>query len=118
MNLLFILMIVILFHYLPFAEAADLNCAPLDPRQQIDERTSMDIQASAQTLFRIGKGEGSFKRETHNEVKNLYDKYPNADKIVLRDKLIYFLCTYFNSATDLDSEQKFQKFTTFISQLE
>jgi hypothetical protein len=70
--------------------AKALDCVPLDPRQQVEERARSDIEGSAATLFRIGKFQGSYKSETEREVKNLYDKYPNADKLVIRDKLIYF----------------------------
>lgn len=100
-----------------FAEAAGLDCKPLDPRQQVDEGTALDLKGSAQTLFRIGKMEGDLKRETKKEVKNLYDKYPNADKVVLNDKLIYFFCTYLDHADDLSSDQKFQKLLIFMKEI-
>jgi hypothetical protein len=97
--------------------AKALDCAPLNPHEQVGERARSDIEGSAATLFRIGKFQGSYKSETEREVKNLYDKYPNADKLVIRSKLIYFFCTYLDSAKDLNSEAKFQKFMIFSAQV-
>jgi hypothetical protein len=111
----FLVVSVVLFVTSGTAKA--LDCTPLDPRQQVGDRARTDIEGSAATLFRVGKFQGSYKSETEREVKNLYDKYPNADKLVIRDKLIYFFCTYLDSAKDLDSEAKFQKFMIFSHQV-
>ena len=52
------------------------DCAPLDLGQQISEQASQDIAGVAQTVFKVGRGEGSYKDVAEKEVKNLYETLP------------------------------------------
>lgn len=118
MRSLLVFFAIFVFLFLPSSvEAREINCAPLDPRQYVSEQEKIDIQKSAQALSRFAEPEGSFKIETHSKVKNLYDKYPNSDKIVLRDKLIYLFCTFLSS-TDDDSNRQFKKIIAFVNQID
>jgi len=96
---------------------ADLECGPLDPRQQVGEKAVTSINGSAKALFKAIGGDADYKNITEKEIKNLYQSYPNADKLVLNGKLIYTFCTYLKSAKDLDSHEKFSKLTEFMKLL-
>jgi len=109
MNLLPLSRVVLMFLSI-LTPAYALDCEPLDPRQQVGEKASLSIEGSAKTLFKILKADGSFRQETEQEVKNIYNDYPNADKIVINGKLIYMLCTLLDGAKDLDSNKKFSMF--------
>ncbi len=98
--------------------AEALDCGPLDPREQVNKIVSESISGSAKTLFKIVKVEGDYRSTTVDEVKNLYDKYPNADKLVIKGKVIYFFCTMLNDQKDLSSIEKFNMFTSFISTID
>jgi len=91
-----------------------LNCEPLDPRQQVGKKVDESIEGSAKALIKLVGGEVSYKNKTENEVKNLYQSYPNADKLVIKGKLIYTFCTFLNDAEDLDSNEKFMKLSSFM----
>ncbi|VAX01386.1 hypothetical protein MNBD_GAMMA20-842 [hydrothermal vent metagenome] len=92
-----------------------LNCEPLDPRQQVGKKVDKSIEGSAKTLVKLIGGDISYKNTTENEVKNLYQSYPNADKLVIKGKLIYTFCTFLNDAEDLDSNEKFTKLSSFMA---
>lgn len=98
----------------PFPAFANLDCEPLDPRQQVGNKAIQSIDGAAQTLFKAIKGNAAYKSLTESKVKNLYKDYPNADKIVLNGKLIYMFCTYLNSEKDLESNEKFKQLTDFM----
>jgi hypothetical protein len=98
-----------------FLKAQD--CTPLDPRQQISEKTAQDISGAAQTVFKVGRVEGNYKGVAEKEVKNLYDKYPEADKIVLKDKLIYMFCTILQKS-DYNTEKKLKEFDKFMTAIQ
>lgn len=106
--------IICLFLLFPFSVFAELDCEPLDPRQQVGMKASTSIDGSAQTLFKAIKGNVDYKSLTEKTIRNLYEDYPNADKIVINGKMMYFLCTYLNSAQDLSSDEKFNKLTEFM----
>ena len=94
-----------------------LDCVPLDPREQVEERVKHDIEGSAETLFKIGKFSATYKGETETEVWNLYEQYPNADKLIIKSKLIYTFCTILDSAEYLSPERQFEMFTIFSNQV-
>lgn len=93
------------------------DCAPLDPRQQIAEKTTQDIAGAAQTVFKVGRLNGSYTHAVEREVKNLYDKYPEADRIVVKDKLIYLFCTTLKAST-LSSDRKIQELKDFTRDIQ
>lgn len=110
-------LICLLFLFSPSLVFADLECGPLDPRQQVGEKAVISINGSAKALFKAIGGDADYKNITEKEIKNLYQNYPNADKLVLNGKLIYTFCTYLKSAKDLDSHEKFSKLTEFMKLL-
>jgi hypothetical protein len=75
-----VLLCFLVFFLIPSLLKAQ-DCTPLAPRQQISEKTTQDITGAAQTVFKVGRVEGSYKGVTEKEVRNLYDKYPGADKV-------------------------------------
>lgn len=112
MKLLLLLLLPVF--YFPSIVLANLDCDPLDPRQQVGEKASISINGSAKAVFKAIGGDADYKDVTEREVKNLYHSYPNADKLVLNGKFIYTFCTYLKSATDLDSHEKFSKLMEFM----
>jgi len=94
-----------------------LDCKPLDPRQQLSKSIETDIEGSAKTLFKVGTFQGKFGNEIKEEVKNLYDKYPSADKIVIQSKLIYLFCTLLDESSDIESSKKLEMFNTFYDKI-
>jgi hypothetical protein len=93
------------------------DCTPLDPRQQVSEKTTKDIAGSAQTVFKVGRVAGDYKGTTEKEVKNLYDKYPEADKIVLKDKLVYLFCTTLKDS-GFSSDERIGELHMFIKTIQ
>ena len=112
---LFLIIIVTIF-IAPSITMA-LDCKPLDPRQQLSKSIETDIEGSAKTLFKVGTFQGKFGNEIKEEVKNLYDKYPNADKIVIHSKLIYLFCTLLDESSDIESSKKLDMFNTFYDKV-
>lgn len=112
---LFLIIIVTIF-IAPSITMA-LDCKPLDPRQQLSKSIETDIEGSAKTLFKVGTFQGKFGNEIKEEVNNLYDKYPNADKIVIQSKLIYLFCTLLDESSDIESSKKLDMFNTFYDKV-
>jgi hypothetical protein len=95
----------------PGAQAQD--CKAHHPGQHVTDRMKIDVSGSAQTIWRIGSAQGEVEVETLREVKNLYEKYPNADMVLLRQNLIYMFCTLL-SGSNLDYERKRAEFDMFM----
>ena len=114
-TLLFLIIIVTIF-IAPSITMA-LDCKPLDPRQQLSKSIETDIEGSAKTLLKVGSFQGKFGNEIKEEVKNLYDKYPSADKIVIQGKLIYLFCTLLDESSDINSSKKLEMFNTFYDKV-
>lgn len=49
-------------------------------------------------------GQVDLENKVDIQVKNLYDKYPNADKLVLAQLLVSQFCTLLNASHDLTTE--------------
>jgi hypothetical protein len=112
---LFLIIIVTIF-IAPSITMA-LDCKPLDPRQQLSTSIETDIEGSAKTLLKVGSFQGKFENEIKEEVKNLYDKYPSADKIVIQSKFIYLFCTLLDESSDIESSKKLDMFNTFYDKM-
>jgi len=88
------------------AEAANLDCTPLDPRQEISKEITADIEGAAKILLKLSHVKGEIEGKFSEKVKSLQDKYPNSDQLIIKKHLLYFYCTYLNSAKDLSSGKK------------
>ena len=88
------------------AQAADLDCAPLDPRQEISKEIAADVEGSARTLLKVGQVKGKIAGNFSKKIKTLQDKYPNSDELILKKNLLYFYCTYLNSSDNSQSTRK------------
>lgn len=95
--------LVIIFSFIEKSMA--LNCAPLDPREVVSKETETELKGKAQTLFRIGKAEGDFRRRAKEEATLLYRDHPNYDALILKSKLIYLYCTLLDSSELTPTEQ-------------
>jgi hypothetical protein len=113
---LFLLSIAIIL-FITSTSSNALDCKPLDPRQELSKDIETDIEGSAKTLFRIGKFEGKFGNKINEEVKNLYSNYPNADQIVLKNRLIYLFCTLLDESTNIEADRKIQMFNEFYDRV-
>src|SRR5437016_223736 len=111
-----VLLALLVFLVMPSVLKAQ-ECAPLDPRQQIEEKITHDVDAAAQTAFKVGHAEGKYKDISEKVVKNLYEKYPGADKIVLKSQLIYLFCTTLKESS-LSSERKMKELNDFITSIQ
>ncbi|GLS28191.1 hypothetical protein [Marinibactrum halimedae] len=111
-------LIVVVIMFAPFSSLSQaLNCEPLDPRQHVGKKAEHSIEGSAKALFKVAKGEINYKNKTQEEINNLYQSYPNADRIVIQGKLIYTFCTALNDAKDMKPSDKLEKLNNFMSLL-
>src|SRR5262245_16465161 len=89
------------------------DCVALNPSTILSNVDVKDVEGSANTILKIGQIKGNYKEITSKEVKNLYEKYPNADKIVVKDKLIYLFCTILQKS-NYTTDKKIEEFNKFM----
>ncbi len=83
---------------------AGMACTP--PPNQIARDISNEAEGSANAIARLGSAKISNK--TKIIINNLYDKYPNADKLVVAQALISLTCEALNSSTTLTDREKLE----------
>ena len=84
-----------------------LNCP--EPPQQVTHEVTNDVNIEIRALKQwIGKfGIGN---KTEVAAKNLYEKYPNADRLVVAQMIISVFCSLLEDAEDIPSSDKIQLF--------
>ncbi len=64
--------IYLLILFSPSLVFADLECGPLDPRQQVGEKAVTSIDGSAKALFKAIGGDVDYKKITEKEINNRF----------------------------------------------
>jgi len=86
-----------------------MECPP--PSQQLAKDVLVETEASISGL----KGlltTGSLKNKTQTTAKDLFEKYPNADRVSLAMTIISMFCQQINASTTLSDEEKLNWLTT------
>jgi hypothetical protein len=90
------------------AAQAAMDC-PAPPQNAAKELVN-DTEASASGLGKLVGG--SLKNKTEVTVKNLFEKYPNADKITFAQILISQFCQQIAASTTLSDAEKLDRLQT------
>lgn len=92
--------------------AFSIDCPPMPSAiTQVDHDVKMDINAAAGSLGKIKAGELDIKTEIF--AKNLFSKYPNADKLFSLQTLASSYCSMLNSAMDMTDSEKINRWEKF-----
>ncbi len=79
------------------ARAADFPCP--EPTKQVESNISGDVQGQAQGLLKLATAE--LKGGIQKTVVNLWEKYPNADRIAIVQNLQSTSCNLVKTSTTL-----------------
>jgi hypothetical protein len=90
--------------------AADFSCP--DPTKQVESDISGDVQGQAQGLLKLANAE--LKGEVKKAVVNLWEKYPNADRIAIVQNLQSTSCNLIKTSATLSDEQKIDKWIAML----
>lgn len=85
--------------------AASLECA--EPPKQLSSSIENDATVTVKALRRW-LGEAGLRNQTEIGINNLYQKYPNADRLILAQLLVSLFCTMLADASDLTTEERFK----------
>ena len=102
-QLLFSLVTATLMSWNAGATAAKLDCP--EPVGQLAQDVKADVEGKAQTLFKIG--ELQLKGEAQKTITNLFEKYPNADRVAIAQNIQSQFCNFLKTS-NLPDEKKFQ----------
>lgn len=94
-----------------------IDCDPLDPNIDVSTNTKTQVEGAARSLLKIVGGEVRVSHEAEKQVHNLYSKYPNADKLVLKRSLIYMFCTMLEDDEKISQEEKQRYFKELYTML-
>src|SRR5437899_1155984 len=92
------------------AEPADFPCP--EPTMQVASGIAGDVQGQAQGLLRLATAD--LKGGVQKTVVNLWEKYPNADRIAVVQNLQSTSCNLLNSSTTLSDDQKIERWLTML----
>jgi len=81
-------------------------CEVLNPRAKISENIETDVKGSATTLFKLGAIDGDVKVSIEKETINIYEKHKDANKALIKGKLIYLYCSVIQKSNSLSDLQK------------
>lgn len=88
--------------------ALALDCPT--PSQNVAKEVVTDTEANVSGLrFLVG---GTLKNRTEVTAKNLFEKYPHADRVAIATTMIAVYCQQIGSSTSLTDEQKLDRFQT------
>ncbi len=93
----------------PIAAAQAAMDCPAPPQSAARELVN-DTEASASGLGSLVGG--SLKNKTEVTVKNLFAKYPNADRLSIATLLMSQFCHQIDASTTLSDEQKLDRLQT------
>lgn len=81
-------------------------CEVLNPIAKVSERIQSDVKGAAATLFRLGAVDGNVKLSIEQETTAIYGKHSDANKTVIKGKLIYLYCNVILNSDSLSDQQK------------
>jgi hypothetical protein len=90
------------------AALAKMNC-PETP-QNISKDVLVDTEASVSGLR--GLASASLKNKTETTTKNLFEKYPNADRLVVAQMIMSVYCQQIDASTTLSDGEKLDRLMT------
>ena len=92
------------------SDSADFPCPA--PNEQLAHNVSGDVQGQAQGLLKLGTAE--LKGGLQKTVVNLWEKYPNADRIAIVQNLQSTSCNLVKTSTTLSDEQKLDRWMAML----
>ena len=93
-------------------------CDVLNPQAKVSEKIEADVKGSASTLFKVGAIDGDVKVSLEKETINIYGKYKDANKTVIKGKLIYLYCRVIQDSESLNDLQKLNAIRKLYSENE
>ena len=91
---------------------AAITCPPMPTSvTDVNHDVRSDIKASAASLGKVKAGEIAAKTET--TAKNLFDKYPNVDKLLAMQTMAATYCAMLRDATSLSEKEKIDRWENF-----
>ncbi|PWQ96147.1 hypothetical protein [Leucothrix arctica] len=90
-------------------------CEVLNPQAKVSEKIAAEVAGSASTLFKLGAIDGNVKLSLDKETTNIFEKHKDANKTVIKAKLIYLYCRVIegsDSLSDLDKLNAIRKLFT------
>jgi hypothetical protein len=95
------------------AQAQGFECPA--PIKQVDTNIKGDISGSAQTLLKIGSAD--VKGTVDKTVVNLFEKYPNVDRVVMVQNYQSMTCNFLKNST-LPDEKKLDRILELATSLQ
>lgn len=101
----YILLSLILLVYPTAIWAAQIKCPT--PPAQLDRNIVVEIKGD---MGRILKSIGiNIDAKFSSIAENLFEKYPNSDKLIISQMLVSISCQFLSNASELSDEEKFKK---------
>lgn len=97
-----------------FARAVSFQCP--EPTKQVESDIKGDISGKAQAILKLG--DGSFSGDIEVNVVNLFEKYPNADRVALAQSLQSMTCQLLRDSDSLSDAQKLDRVLELAKSLE
>ena len=102
-----IIIILMLIGTVKIVEAGEIDaCSVLNSQAEVSEKLEVEIQGAASTLFKVGTVGANAIVSVDKEVKNIFSNHADANKTIIKSKLIYFYCSVIQSSDELSDAQK------------
>jgi hypothetical protein len=83
-----------------------IDCSPLDPRGSVSRELEGKAEASAATVFKVGKAGGSIEGKWRESIQNLAPAAAADVQAQVKYRFIYLFCNSVVSANDISTERK------------
>jgi hypothetical protein len=93
--------------------AAALDCPK--PPQNVAKEVVVDTEANVSGLGSLAGG--SLKNHTAVTAKNLFEKYPHADRLTMGTLMLSLYCQQVDASRDLTDETKLDRFQTVFQEI-
>lgn len=97
--------------------ARALDCEALRPGQVLREQVATQVGAEAKTLYKVAEAGGDVTYKATEIVKNISDKYPDANETEVKNRLIFLYCELLNGSTTLSDDKKFELLHRLVDKL-
>jgi hypothetical protein len=110
-----VILIAVLGIFLPISSVmAQMDCSPLDPRANLSREMDGKINVSANTLFKIGKVDGSIEGRMKDEIQNLQKGAPATEQGQIKLRTLYIFCGMVANAKDISTERKVELYKVMM----